>query len=157
MTADERKARPKQGLREEVSLALSERWTKEHYDAVADLKAALTNAPFLEESDISPDAKPMQLYMDASKKGLGACLQQKGTDGELRVIGYESKALNAQERIGAHGRLKLTPWSGVWSVFSLALRPALHRLHGPRVFADFDGKPLRERQVGKVGNALVPI
>ena len=65
MTADERKARPKQGLREEVSLALSERWTKEHGDAVADLQAALTNAPFLEEADISPDAKAMELYVDA--------------------------------------------------------------------------------------------
>ena len=50
-------------------------------------KKALTEAPVLAYPDYS---KPFILETDASLKGLGTVLSQKGDDNEIRVIAYAS-------------------------------------------------------------------
>ena len=54
------------------------------------IKKALTEAPVLAYPDYS---KPFILETDASLKGLGVVLSQKGDDNEIRVIAYASRSL----------------------------------------------------------------
>ena len=59
------------------------------------LKKALTEAPVLAYPDYS---KPFILETDASLKGLGAVLSQKGDDNEIRVVAYASRSLRPLEK-----------------------------------------------------------
>ena len=54
---------------------------------VRPIKKTLTEAPVLAYPDYS---KPFILETDASLKGLGMVLSQKGDDNEIRVIAYAS-------------------------------------------------------------------
>ena len=62
-------------------------WSKECQEGFDALKHALTTAPVLAYQDYT---QPFILEMDASLKGLGAVLLQKGKDGEVRIIAYAS-------------------------------------------------------------------
>ena len=71
-------------------------------------KKALTEAPVLAYPDYS---KPFILETDASLKGLGAVLSQKGDDNEIRVIAYASRSLRPSENLcGTIVRLKSNLW-----------------------------------------------
>ena len=59
------------------------------------LKKALTEAPILAYLDYS---KPFILETDASLKGLGMVLSQKGDDNEIRVFTYASRSLRPLEK-----------------------------------------------------------
>ena len=65
-------------------------WSKECQEGFDALKHALTTAPVLAYPDYT---QPFILETDASLKGLGAVLSQKGKDGEVRVIAYASRSL----------------------------------------------------------------
>ena len=65
-------------------------WTPACQEGFDQLKKALTEAPVLAYLDYS---KPFILEMDASLKGLGAVLSQKGDDNEIRVVAYASRSL----------------------------------------------------------------
>ena len=56
---------------------------------------ALMEAPVLAYPD---DLKPFILETDASLKGLGAVLSQKGDDNEIHVIAYASRSLQPLEK-----------------------------------------------------------
>ena len=62
-------------------------WSKECQEGFNALKHALTTAPVLAYPDYT---QPFILETDASLKGLGAVLSQKGKDGEVRIIAYAS-------------------------------------------------------------------
>ena len=62
-------------------------WSKKCQEGFDALKHALTTAPVLPYPDYT---QPFILETDASLKGLGAVLSQKGKDGEVRVIAYAS-------------------------------------------------------------------
>ena len=62
-------------------------WSKDCQEGFDALKHALTTAPVLAYPDYT---QPFILETDASLKGLGAVLSQKGKDGEVRVIAYAS-------------------------------------------------------------------
>ena len=70
-------------------------WSKECQEGFDALKHALTTAPVLAYPDYT---QPFILETDASLKGLGAVLSQKGKDGEVRVIAYASRSLRPSER-----------------------------------------------------------
>ena len=65
-------------------------WTLACQEGFDQLKKALMEAPVLAYPDYS---KPFILETDASLKGLGAVLSQKGDDNEIRVIAYTSRSL----------------------------------------------------------------
>ena len=65
-------------------------WTPACQEGFDQLKKALTEAPVLAYPDYS---KPFVLETDASLKGLGAVLSQKGDDNEIRVVAYASRSL----------------------------------------------------------------
>ena len=70
-------------------------WTPACQEGFDQLKKALTEAPVLAYPDYS---KPFILETDASLKGLGAVLSQKGDDNEIRVIAYASQSLRPSEK-----------------------------------------------------------
>ena len=70
-------------------------WSKECQEGFDALKHALTMAPVLAYPDYT---QPFILETDASLKGLGAVLSQKGKDGEVHVITYASRSLRPSER-----------------------------------------------------------
>ena len=70
-------------------------WTPACQEGFDQLKKALTEAPVLAYPDYS---KPFILETDASLKGLGAVLSQKGDDNEIRVIAYASRSLQPSEK-----------------------------------------------------------
>ena len=65
-------------------------WTPACQEGFNQLKKALTEAPILAYPDYS---KPFIWETDASLKGLGAVLFQKGDDHKVRVITYTSRSL----------------------------------------------------------------
>ena len=70
-------------------------WTPACQEGFNQLKKALTEAPVLAYPDYS---KPFTLETDASLKGLGVVLSQKGDDNEIRVIAYASRSLRPSEK-----------------------------------------------------------
>ena len=78
------------------------------------LKHALTTDPVLAYPDYT---KPFILETDASLKGLGAVLSQKGKDGEVRVIAYASRSLRPSERsMRNYSSAKIELMALKWSV-----------------------------------------
>ena len=71
------------------------KWTEECEIGFNNLKQALISAPILAYPDYS---KEFILETDASLKGLGAVLSQRGDDGVVRVIAYASRSLRPGEK-----------------------------------------------------------
>ena len=71
------------------------KWTEECEVGFTNLKQALISAPILTYPDYS---KAFILETDASLKGLGAVLSQRGDDGMVRVIAYASHSLRLGEK-----------------------------------------------------------
>ena len=77
-------------------------------------KKALTKAPILAYLDYS---KPFILETDASLKGLGAVLSQKGDDNEIRVVAYASRSLRPLEKsMWDYSSAKIKLMALKWSV-----------------------------------------
>ena len=75
---------------------------------------ALTEAPVLAYPDYS---KPLILEMDASLKGLGTVLSQKGDNNEIRVIAYASRSLRPSEKsMRDYSSAKIELMALKWSV-----------------------------------------
>ena len=70
-------------------------WTEEWEVAFGEVKQRLVSAPVLRPPDLT---KPFQLWIDASERGFGAVLEQKGQDGCKHPIAYASRATNEAER-----------------------------------------------------------
>ena len=65
-------------------------WTPTCQEGFDQLKEPLTEAPILAYPDYS---EPFILETDASLKGLGAMLSQKGDNKEVQVVTYASQSL----------------------------------------------------------------
>ena len=89
-------------------------WTPAFQEGFDQLKKALTEAPVLAYPDYS---KPFILETDASLKGLGAVLSQKGDDNEIRVIAYASHSLRPSENsMRDYSSAKIELMALKWSV-----------------------------------------
>ena len=89
-------------------------WTPACQEGFDQLKKALTEAPVLAYPDYS---KPFILETDASLKGLGAVLSQKGDDNEIRVITYASRSLRPSEKsMRDYSSAKIELMALKWSV-----------------------------------------
>ena len=89
-------------------------WSKECQEGFNALKHALTTAPVLAYPDYT---QPFILETDASLKGLGAVLSQKGKDGEVRIIAYASRSLRPSERsMRDYSSAKIELMALKWSV-----------------------------------------
>ena len=72
------------------------KWTEECEIGFKNLKQALVSAPILTYPDYS---KEFILETDASLKGLGIVLSQRGDNGAVRVIAYVSRSLRPGEKL----------------------------------------------------------
>ena len=89
-------------------------WTPACQEGFDQLKKALTEAPVLAYPDYS---KPFILETDASLKGLGAVLSQKGDDNEIRVVAYASRSLRPSEKsMRDYSSAKIELMALKWSV-----------------------------------------
>ena len=70
-------------------------WSEEADAALTSLKQALCSAPILTYPRFDRD---FVLEVDASLKGLGACLSQIDDDGKLRTVAFASRGLRGAER-----------------------------------------------------------
>ena len=90
------------------------RWTQECQEGFDQLKKALIEAPVLAYPDYT---KPFILETDASLKGLGAVLSQKGDDNEVHVIAYASRSLRPSEKsMRDYSSAKIELMALKWSV-----------------------------------------
>ena len=89
-------------------------WTPAYQEGFDQLKKALTEAPVLAYPDYS---KPFILEMDASLKGLGTVLSQKGDNNEIRVIAHTSRSLRPSEKsMRDYNSAKIELMALKWSV-----------------------------------------
>ena len=89
-------------------------WTPACQEGFDQLKKALTEAPVLAYPDYS---KPFILETDASLKGLGTVLSQKGDHNEICVIAYASRSLRPSEKsMQDYSSAKIKLMALKWSV-----------------------------------------
>ena len=72
-------------------------WTIEMEEAFEAIKEKLAEETALTFPDYRPEASPLELYVDASGQGAGACLMQL-QKGQYKPIAYASTAFNEAER-----------------------------------------------------------
>ena len=90
------------------------RWTQECQEGFDQLKEALIKAPVLAYPDYT---KPFIVETDASLKGLGAVLSQKGDDNDVHVVAYASRSLHPSEKsMHDYSSAKIELMALKWSV-----------------------------------------
>ena len=124
-------------------------WSKECQEGFNALKHALTLAPALAYPDYT---QPFILETDASLKGLGAVLSQKGKDGEVRVIAYASRSLRPSERsMRDYSSAKIELMALKWSV----CEKFKDYLLGSKFTVFTDNNPLVYVKTSKLGAAQI--
>ena len=124
-------------------------WSKECQEGFDALKNALTTAPVLAYPDYT---QPFILETDASLKGLGAVLSQKGKDGEVRVIAYASRSLWPSERFMCdYSSTKIELMALKWSV----CEKFKDYLLGSKFTVFTDNNPLVYVKTSKLGAAQI--
>ena len=124
-------------------------WSKESQEGFDALKHALTTAPVLAYPDYS---QTFILETDASLKGLGAVLSQKGKDGEVRVIAYASRSLRPSERfMRDYSYAKIELMALKWSV----CEKFKDYLLGSKFTVFIDNNPLVYVKTSKLGTAQI--
>ena len=113
------------------------------------LKDALTSAPVLAYPDYS---KPFILETDASLKGLGAVLSQRGEDNEVRVVAYASRSLRPSERsMRDYSSAKIELMALKWAV----CEKFKNYLLGSKFTVYTDNNPIVHIQKSKLGAAQI--
>ena len=124
-------------------------WSKECQEGFDALKHALTTAPVLAYPDYT---QPFILETDASLKGLGAVLSQKGKDAEVRIIAYASRSLRPSERsMRDYSSAKIELMALKWSV----CEKFKDYLLGSKFTVFTDNNPLVYVKTSKLGAAQI--
>ena len=107
-------AAPLHALKSVGTVPVTIKWTTEAAAAFDQLKQALTESPVLVYPDYSKD---FYLEIDASFRGLGACLSQQDSKGHLHPISYASRGLRGSEhRYPDYSSFKLELLGLKWAV-----------------------------------------
>ena len=113
------------------------------------MKDALTSAPILAYPDYS---KPFILETDASLKGLGAVLSQRGDDNEIHVVAYASRSLRPSEKsMRDYSSAKIELMALKWSV----CEKFKDYLLGSKFTVYTDNNPIVHIQTSKLGAAQI--
>lgn len=120
-------------------------WSPECQQAFESLKGKLVSAPILTPPRYD---RPFVVRTDASEKGLGAVLLQRGEDGELHPVAYLSRKLLARER--AYATIEKEGLALVWALHKL--KPYLC---GVKFFVETDHNPLSFIHQMKNSNARI--
>ena len=124
-------------------------WSKECQEGFDALKHALTTAPVLAYPDYT---QPFILETDASLKGLGAVLSQKGKDGEVCIITYASRSLRPSKRsMHDYSSAKIKLMALKWSV----CEKFKDYLLGSKFTVFTDNNPLVYVKTSKLGAAQI--
>ena len=124
-------------------------WTPACQEGFDQLKKALTEAPVLAYPDYS---KLFILETDASLKGLGAVLSQKGDDNEILVIAYASRSLRPSEKsMRDYSSAKIELMALKWSVCD----KFKDYLLGSKFTVFMDNNPLCYIKSSKLGAAQI--
>ena len=120
-------------------------WGTTQEEAIKILKSKLTTAPILAYPKFDEE---FVLDVDASKKGIGACLMQKRDDGRIHPIAYASRSLRGSE--------KNYPDFSSFKIELLALKWAVTEkfapyLMGAHCIALTDHNPLKYLSTAKLG------
>ena len=125
------------------------KWTEECEVGFTNLKQALISAPILAYPDYS---KAFILETDASLKGLGAVLSQRGDDGMVRVITYASHSLRPGEKsMRDYSSTKIELLALKWSV----CEKFKDYLLGSKFTVYTDNNPLVYVKTSKLGAAQI--
>ena len=125
------------------------KWTEECKIGFNNLKQALIFAPILAYLDYS---REFILETDASLKGLGAVLSQRGDDGAVRVIAYASHSLRLGERsMRDYSSAKIELLALKWSV----CKKFKDYLLGSKFTVYTDNNPLVYIKTSKLGAAQI--
>ena len=124
-------------------------WMQECQEGFNQLKKALIEAPVLAYPDYT---KPFILETDASLKGLGAVLSQKGEDNEVHVIAYASRSLRPSEKsMRDYSSAKIELMALKWSMCDKFKEYLL----GSKFTVFTDNNPLCYIQSSKLGAAQI--
>ena len=125
------------------------KWTEECELGFTNLKQALISAPILAYPDYS---REFILETDASLKGLGAVLSQRGDDGAVRVIAYVSRSLRLGEKsMRDYSSAKIKLLALKWSVCEKFKDYVL----GSKFTVYMDNNPLVYVKTSKLGVAQI--
>ena len=123
---------------------ISELWSEDCEEAMAELKRLLTSAPILGHPDFE---KNFILEVDASFLGLGAVLSQQ-QDGKNVVISYASRSLRTHERnMNNYSSRKLELLALKWAM----TEKFRDLLIGSKIIAYTDNNPVSHLQTSKLG------
>ena len=124
-------------------------WTEQCQQSFDALKDALTSVPVLAYPDYS---KLFILETDASLKGLGAVLSQRGDDNEIRVVAYASRSLRPSERsMRDYSSAKIELMALRWAV----CEKFKDYLLGSKFTVYTDNNPIVHIQKSKLGAAQI--
>ena len=124
-------------------------WSRECQEGFDALKHALTTAPVLAYPDYT---QPFILETDASLKGLGAVLSQKGKDGEVCIIAYASRSHRPSKRsMCDYSSAKIELMALKWSV----CEKFKDYLLGSKFTVFTDNNPLVYVKTSKLGAAQI--
>ena len=113
-------------------------WSEDMVDAFDRLKRELSEDVLLAYPDYSPDASPLEVFVDASAYGAGGALMQL-QDGEYRVIAYSSTTFSPAETRYSTLERELTAlrWSvRNFSPFLLGTKFIVFTDHKPLVYLE---------------------
>ena len=109
-------------------------WTEEREEAFNKLKLEVEKDIILTYPDYESDSSKLELYVDASNTGAGACLMQK-QHGEYKVIGYNSMSFSTTQQNYSTTERELTAIR--WGCFAFK-----SFIYGVRFIVFTDHRPL---------------
>ena len=129
-----------------TSRKLDWEWTPACQHAFEKLKACLCEKPVLAMPNFTPGHERFVPHTDLSKSAIGACLLQKGPDGEMHPIAFASRILSLAER-------NYAPTEGECLAVVWAVKKFRHYLHGRQFHVMTDHHALQWLQTARFTNS----